>query len=87
MPTYEFRCGACGATCTRRRTIEDRDEPACCDTCGAVAPRIFSRPQAVQNLSASSGTLVSWGRNMRPKGQVPLRDFIARERAQAAREG
>jgi putative FmdB family regulatory protein len=30
MPTYEFRCRACGATFEERRSMADVDAPAAC---------------------------------------------------------
>jgi hypothetical protein len=88
VPYYDFSCPAHGRFEEHLRMDAPVLEAGAslCPVCGDWSPRVYT-PPTVQNLSASGGTLVSWGRNMRPKGSVPLREFIARERAQAAREG
>ena len=39
MPTYTFTCRRCGETFTMQRTMDQRDAPVNCVTCGADAQR------------------------------------------------
>ncbi|KND58690.1 putative regulatory protein [Candidatus Burkholderia verschuerenii] len=39
MPVYDYECEDCGTFETVRR-ISERDEPAACPQCHAVAPRV-----------------------------------------------
>ncbi|HEX6537475.1 MAG TPA: zinc ribbon domain-containing protein [Gemmatimonadaceae bacterium] len=78
MPTYEYKCAACGEVHTRRRRVEDRALPAACD-CGGAARVIFSVPR-VQNSTASRDSLSSWGRNIRAGGEKSIEQKIAESR-------
>jgi putative FmdB family regulatory protein len=40
MPTYDYRCDACGGF-DAYRTVAARNEPAACPACGGPAPRVF----------------------------------------------
>jgi putative FmdB family regulatory protein len=42
MPTYEYRCGSCGATFESRRTIADADAPITCPEGHADGKRALS---------------------------------------------
>ncbi len=64
MPTYEYLCGGCSSVDTRRRVPEDRWLPAKCGVCGGQMAPIYSAP-TVRNSTASSGTLESFGRDLR----------------------
>ncbi|VWX63018.1 FmdB family transcriptional regulator [Burkholderiales bacterium 8X] len=41
MPTYDYRCAACGGFDALRR-LGERDLPAACPACGAESPRVMS---------------------------------------------
>jgi putative FmdB family regulatory protein len=43
MPTYDYRCEACGPFALMRR-IADRDADCACSKCGAIAQRTLSVP-------------------------------------------
>jgi putative FmdB family regulatory protein len=47
MPTYEYRCGSCGATYESRRSIADMDAPISCP---------HGHPDAVRRLSVFAVT-------------------------------
>ncbi len=44
MPVYEYVCSSCGVFSALRKMSEAK-QPACCETCGAVSPRIMSAPR------------------------------------------
>lgn len=44
MPIYEYRCEACGPFTALRR-LSEFEQPAHCDGCGALSPRIPSLPR------------------------------------------
>lgn len=43
MPTYDYRCNACGLFAALRR-ISDRDAASPCPSCGRLAQRTLSLP-------------------------------------------
>jgi putative FmdB family regulatory protein len=51
MPTYDYRCEACGPFAVMRR-IADRDDACACPQCGVLASRSISMPQ----LALMAGT-------------------------------
>lgn len=44
MPLYEYRCTACRAITTALRSTTDAAAAVRCESCGAEATRILSRP-------------------------------------------
>jgi putative FmdB family regulatory protein len=41
MPTYDYRCEACGGF-DALRSVAERNEPAACPDCGRLAPRVMA---------------------------------------------
>ena len=44
MPTYEYRCSACGAVTSVLLRVTEHTRTRVCDHCGAEAHAIVSRP-------------------------------------------
>ena len=44
MPLYEYRCKTCNALTTALRSVAESEVPVPCESCGAEARRIVSRP-------------------------------------------
>jgi putative FmdB family regulatory protein len=55
MPVYDYECTDCGAFEAARR-IAERDEPAACPGCGAIAERVTIGAPSLGKSSSSSGT-------------------------------
>jgi putative FmdB family regulatory protein len=53
MPTYDYRCEACGPFAVMR-PVADRDSTCACSKCGAVAQRMLSMP-ALSLIPSSGG--------------------------------
>lgn len=79
MPLYEYKCQSerCGATHTAFRSIPERARADACGVCGEPTQVQFT-PPSVQNLSASRGSLRSWGRNLRLEGTMTMAEKIAK---------
>jgi putative FmdB family regulatory protein len=41
MPTYDYRCEACGGF-DALRSLSERNEPIACPDCGRVSPRVMA---------------------------------------------
>ncbi|SAK60501.1 FmdB family regulatory protein [Caballeronia calidae] len=52
MPVYDYECARCGAFEAVRR-IAERDEPAACPQCGAIAARVTIGAPSVGSASPS----------------------------------
>ncbi|TDJ33606.1 MAG: zinc ribbon domain-containing protein [Gammaproteobacteria bacterium] len=52
MPIYEYRCEACGVISSVFSPLSELEKTIKCDSCGAVAHRIVSRPSV--HLSKAS---------------------------------
>jgi len=57
MPLYEYRCPTCDALTTALKSAEDSAEPTPCESCGAMADRIISRPSVHRSRSSKVGRL------------------------------
>ena len=44
LPNYEYRCNKCQSSIVFSRSVEDRDEPVKCVTCGLESTRIYNAP-------------------------------------------
>ena len=44
MPVYEYKCEDCGVF-SALRSMSESSEPAYCDQCGQISPRILSAPR------------------------------------------
>ena len=44
LPNYEYRCNKCQSNVVFSRSVEDRDEPVKCVTCGLESTRIYNAP-------------------------------------------
>ncbi|NKB99764.1 MAG: hypothetical protein GKR90_14885 [Pseudomonadales bacterium] len=52
MPIYEYRCGGCSEISTSLRKVSESKDPIDCESCGAQARRIVSRPSVhLSNMS------------------------------------
>jgi putative FmdB family regulatory protein len=61
MPIYEYRCDACEATFSRRRSMGDADAPIECESCHSPqSRRLLSRIAAIHK-SGNGGGNVSGG--------------------------
>ncbi|AET89252.1 MULTISPECIES: FmdB family zinc ribbon protein [Caballeronia] len=54
MPVYDYECAECGAFEAVRR-IAERDEPAACPHCGAIAARVTVGAPSVGGPSSPDG--------------------------------
>jgi putative FmdB family regulatory protein len=54
MPVYDYECADCGAFEAVRR-ISERDEPAACPHCGAIAGRVTIGAPSFGKSSGSAG--------------------------------
>jgi len=57
MPTYDFRCGACGHEFERRSSIAERDEKAVCPKCGSRRVQTVIRAFSI-GLPRNGGALL-----------------------------
>ncbi len=53
MPTYDYRCDACGDFAVMR-PMARRDEPAPCPACGSLAARALVAAPSLGSTSASA---------------------------------
>jgi len=44
MPIYEYRCKDCGVVTSVFSAISEQEKTTKCESCGAIAQRIISRP-------------------------------------------
>lgn len=61
MPTYDYECRDCGPFEAFRR-MADRDAPAACPRCGAVAQRLVTAGRLVSAAGATAGEEGSYRR-------------------------
>ena len=54
MPTYEFRCRACGATFSEQRPMSQSSEPATCPSGHDDTTRLLNVAGAVSSLGSGS---------------------------------
>jgi putative FmdB family regulatory protein len=57
MPLYEYRCPTCDALTTALKAAEDSAAPMRCESCGALAHRIISRPSVHRSRASKVGRL------------------------------
>ncbi|HPQ82894.1 MAG: zinc ribbon domain-containing protein [Actinobacteria bacterium] len=55
MPTYEFRCRACGETFTQQRPMEQSGDPAACPQGHDDTVRLLTTAGAVGALGSDAG--------------------------------
>ncbi|MEZ5118419.1 MAG: zinc ribbon domain-containing protein [Candidatus Nanopelagicales bacterium] len=55
MPTYEFRCRACGETFTQQRPMEQSSDPAACPHGHDDTVRLLTTAGAVGTLGSDGG--------------------------------
>ncbi len=56
MPTYEYRCEACGYKFEMLRSRSERDEPAECPECGAIGGRRLMSACFMRTRTEGGGT-------------------------------
>lgn len=44
MPTYEYKCLGCSNTVEMSRSVDERDEPVECVSCGLESTRVYNAP-------------------------------------------
>jgi putative FmdB family regulatory protein len=58
MPLYEYRCTDCGAMTQYLRPVAQRNDPAFCPDCGAVAKRIISKLQRLTEVNMTPNEIL-----------------------------
>lgn len=56
MPTYEYRCRACGESFELRRSMAESDDPAACSSGHTDTTRLLSVFASVGSASAGSSS-------------------------------
>lgn len=58
MPTYDYRCEACGGF-DAFRSLSERNEPIACPDCGRVSPRVMSAAPRLALLDGATRTALA----------------------------
>jgi putative FmdB family regulatory protein len=58
MPTYDYRCEACGGF-DAFRALGERNAPIACPGCGRVSPRVMSAAPRLALLDAATRTALA----------------------------
>ena len=58
MPTYDYRCEACGGF-DAIRSLGERNEPIACPDCGRISPRVMSAAPRLALLDGATRTALA----------------------------
>ena len=73
MPTYRYRCTACGGF-DLLRTVAGRDDPAHCPTCGSTGSRVVTSAHFARATPSLDRAATAAGRSAEAPGvttQIP----------------